>query len=251
MKTIFNFAPAIAVACFSLTACHNDSPEITDGHGLISPAVELLSADDEAEDLSRAEGNVTVADLALNITSADGSYNNTWESINDYDPATAFAPGVYSVSVAYGDNNTEGFDVPAYFAEKNITVEKGKETHVSLKARLTKAMVSVTYTDSFKAYMDSYSATLTTADNSIVFAQDEARAAYVKPGDNTVNVTFKTPAGDPKTQQVASFAAVPHHHYHVKVDMNDGAGSGVAKIIVTLDDSLEDEDVIMELNDKD
>ena len=111
-------------------------------------------------------------------------------------------------------------------------------------------MVSVTYTDSFKAYMDSYSATLTTADNSIVFAQDEARAAYVKPGDNTVNVTFKTPAGGPKTQQVASFAAVPNHHYHVKVDMNDGAGSGVAKIIVTLDDSLEYEDVIIELNDK-
>lgn len=248
MNIYSKFALFIGLASiFPLTACQNDDAPTADKDGYIMPTAVLLTVDDEIR-VARADAEVTASDLALTISSASGDYTNTWKSITEYDPKTKFEPGSYTISVAYGDNDSEGFDVPAYYDSHQVEVTKGKTTNVSLKAKLTKAMVSVTYTDAFTSYISTYSANVTTAvQKAIEFAQGETRAAYITPGTTSVNISFTTQSGKTDSQQVAQFQAKAHCHYHVKVDLANSAGG--AKIVVSVDDSLASQDVIIDLKD--
>ena len=240
-------------AAVSMTSCHDDLQRNSDGgQGGIMPNVELnTSVESSQKSSSRAVGDITVDDLSLTIKSADGSYSNTWNSVADYDPETKFKVGSYTAEAAYGDPTKEGFDCPAYFGAQDIEVLENQQTPVSLTATLANSMVSITYTDNFKEYMSSWDANLhSTGGTYIYYSQNEERPAYVQPGSVKMNVSFTTPAGDYASLEVASFQAVERHHYHITVDLNNGGGSGDAVLIISFDDSLDQEPVYIELGDE-
>lgn len=237
--------------CLSFSSCHDEiSPSGDSRQGSISPLVELNTAvNTSSKYASKAGPDVTVDDLTLTISSEDGSFTKSWTPLTEYDPETLFAIGNYNVEVSYGDVNSEGFECPAYAGSQKVTVRENETTPVSITATLANTMVSIEYTDAFKKYMADYDANIHSAGGQYVyFWKEETRPAYLAPGDLTLNISFTKPNGQSATVQAAKFKAVARYHYHVKVDMENGAGDGV--IIISLDETVDQEEYRIELSDE-
>jgi hypothetical protein len=235
----------------SITACHEDIGISGGGSvGKIAPHIELnTTVESSKKSASRAETGITANDLALKITAEDGSYSGSWNSLSDFPSDNTFAVGNYLVEALYGSVETEGFESPAYYGSQNITVHEDETTDVSLTATLANTMLSVDYTDAFKNYMTSWSAEAHSAGGEyIYFTQDETRPAYMRPGTVTLNVEFTKPNGTSAKLQVAQFNGVARHHYHMTVDIENGAGDAVLKVIY--DDALDTETVEIDLSDE-
>jgi hypothetical protein len=111
-------------------------------------------------------------------------------------------------------------------------------------------MVSVEYSDAFKGYMTDWSAELhSTGGEYQYMAKGETRPCYLRPGTVTVNVEITKPNGKTAKLYVAEFTAEAQHHYKLTVDMNEGAGAGSAELVVKYDDTLVQEDVVIDLSD--
>ncbi len=251
-KTVMMGFGAIAIA--ALSGCSDEMGGYGSGKGCINPAVDV---DTEAvtsrssEPLSRAEyGDITKDMLSLRITKADGSYQKTWDKLADFASGQAFTVGDYTVEAFYGDDAVEGFEAPAFSGSTNISVADGRTTNVALTATLSKAMLSIEYTEAFKDFMQAYSAEYTTAaGNTFAVAADELRPVYVAPGDVTVKVKVTTPAGKEATFNVATVKAEAKYHYHIKADVNNGEVGG-SVLTVTFDENLATEIVEISLDDK-
>lgn len=190
---------------------------------------------------SRAEyTDITPADLSVRLTSSDGSFSETWNSVSEFPLDRTFKAGRYTMEVFYGDEDTEGFESPAFYGSQNLVVEENLTTPVHVVAGVVNSMVSVVYTDNFKDYMTSYSAEVHSAGGEYIeFATDETRPAYVKPGRVTLSVDFVKPNGNGGKLEVASFDAVAARHYTVTVDLGNG-GAGSATIVIDIDETLAD-----------
>lgn len=190
---------------------------------------------------SRAEyTDITPADLSVRLTSSDGSFTETWNSVAEFPLDRTFKAGKYTMEVFYGDEDTEGFESPAFYGTQNLVVEENLTTPVHVVAGVVNSMVSVVYTDNFKDYMTSYSAEVHSAGGQYIeFATDETRPAYVKPGRVTLSVDFVKPNGNGGKLEVASFDAVAARHYTVTVDLGNG-GAGSATIVIDIDENLAD-----------
>lgn len=244
------FGALASIALLAMTACGHESNAPATGKGGLAPGVQLnTSVESSKATQARSGEEITVADLALTIKSADGTYNETWASVNDYPADKLFPIGNYTVEAAYGDPKDEGFEKPAYFGTADVTVAEGTTTPVSLTATLANAMVSISYTDTYVKYMQSYSATLhSTGGQYLVFTQDETRPAYLNPGKVTLTATFTKPgASAPVSLKVADFDALARHHYHITLDIENGAGDAILK--VEFDEMLAEETVTIELSD--
>lgn len=194
---------------------------------------------------SRSEyTEVKPSDLSITLTSADGKYTKTWGSVDDFDTSFEFNVGAYTIEATYGDENTEGFESPHFYGSSVIRVEENQTTTVSLKASVANAIVDVTYTDAFKAYMKAYRAEVHSAGGSyLTIAQDQTRPVYVKGGQTEVSVEFTKPNGNGAKLNVIDFTAEAGHFYHVSIDLTDGSGSTEA-IKISLDEDLADADPI-------
>lgn len=241
---------ALAVASCALTISACSSEPSTTGNqsdGQLAPDVSVNRIVTMGSGQStQLQQQVSVSDLALRITAADGSYSAQWPSVAKFDPKTDFQAGKYLVEAYYGDADVQGFDCPAFYGSQNVEVKAGETTPVSLTATLANAMVSVTFSDQFVNYMTAYSAEVATAAGSVDIAADEQRPAFVSAAGVAVNVTFTQPSGKTATVKVAQFDAQAAHHYTVNVGLQ-GAGAGNAAITVTFDDSLASAPVIIDL----
>lgn len=239
-----------------LSACGEESrPASGELKGRISPAVDVdtqvTSAVSAGASESRAEASdVTVDDLRLTLTPADGSAPQSWENVSSFPVDNLFPVGDYTLEASYGDPATEGFGCPAFYGSTTLKVKENQTASVSLTATLANTMVSVDYTDAFREYMTAWNAELHSVGsaNYIFYSQTETRPAYLTPGTVTVDQTFTMPNGKEATVEVANFTAEAKHHYHLTVDVNNG---GVGKVVleITFDDSLEIEPVLINLDD--
>lgn len=242
-------------AAISFISCHDDIGinEDSAGKGRITPRVDLNTAvESSKKETSRADiSDITVHDLSLTIKSEDGSYSNTWASVDDYDPETSFKVGKYTIEASYGNSKKEGFECPVFFGTQDIEVLENQQTPVHLTASLANSMLSITYTDEFKRYMKEYDANIHSSGGQYVYyAQNETRPAYINPGQTNVNVSFVTPAGQSASLQIAKFNAEARHHYHLTIDLNNGTGSGTAVLVIVFDETLDQENLEIELNDE-
>lgn len=99
-KTIISGASVVAL-CLLAASCDSELVRGGSGAGYLAPNVDL---DDDVIELtgkteSRAEGEalppadpaaITVQDLSLRVTSEDGSFMKTWETLAGYDATTEF-----------------------------------------------------------------------------------------------------------------------------------------------------------------
>lgn len=241
-----------AAALMLLTAC-NDGMYMGDGTGTITPFVSydpsVVTARSNSGSRAAEIGDITVDDLTLTLTADDGSVNETFLAAN-FPTDKAFTVGKYTMTASYGDPDDEGFEKPAVYGEAQLSVNEGKATQVSLTATPSKAMVSLAFDEALLNYMSDISARLQTAGGTAVdYPATETRPAYLKPGNVTLSVDFTKPNGKSGSVEVATFSAEARYHYHMAVKLGgDGAGT-IETIVITFDDNLQQEEVIVDISD--
>lgn len=228
-----------------LAGCGEDVMTSGKGEGKLYPVVSLDSEVLSAS--SRAGGDITVDDLSLRLVSEDGSFSQTWDKVSDFSTEETFKVGNYTLEAFYGADTNEGFESPYYYGAAQLTVHEDKETAVSLTASLANAMVSITFSDSFKSYMDAYNANITSSTGSnFYYGPAETRPVYVKTGSTQVSVTYTKPNGTTETVRPSAFNAEAKHLYRVNFNLTNE--SGKAYLTISFDDSVEQEDVIIDLS---
>ena len=101
-------------------------------------------------------------------------------------------PSVYTAKAWKGDGSTEGFDQPYLEGKSDFTVKEGEVTPVTILCKLANAKLKIAYTDRFKEYFASYSASVSTGEgNTVEYKQGEERFAYFAAGKLAVNVAVK------------------------------------------------------------
>lgn len=239
-----------AVSLLLFSAC-DDSLTLSKGTGTIFPLVDV----DPTVVTSRSSragseiGDLTASDLTLTLTSADGSVNESF-AYPDFPTDKAYPVGEYTLTASYGSDSEEGFEKPAVSGSCSLTVSEGKASKPSIVAIPSKAMVALEFDEGLLNYMTSVSARLHSAGGTYVeYPVTETRAAYLKPGNTTVSVSFTKPNGKEGNLEVANFNAEAQHRYTLALKLGgDGYGSAEA-ITVKYDDMLELEDVSVDISD--
>lgn len=251
-------AALVAVAALALTACNDDNPWAgLAGKGGISLRLKTDAAVKDAVP-TRATETLEAPDaslFAIKAEKTDGSYTGNWNSITEFNNyEDGFSVGRYTVSASYGDIEKEGFDSPAYYGETEVMVLEGEPAFAEITATLANTMVSVDFTDAFKTYFEDYSVTLHSEGHSYqtVNSADTGRPVYLAPGHVELAVTITRLNGgkmETTTIQPADFDALARHHYHVTLDFN-GGNVGEGQFSIIFDDSMTQEDVVIDLTDE-
>lgn len=252
MKKKFMSAGLTGLVCvLMLSGCGDDfTPGSNSPTGAIMPLLDLDARPLSVDNASRAGESVSAGDLAIRLTSADGTYSKEWASVSEFPADQQFKVGEYQFEAYYGRLDDEGFEKPYYYGSQNIKVTDGGTTKVAVTATLANTMVSVDYTEAFTKYMTSYSSELHSDGGAyIYYAADESRPAYLKPGNISLNVTMTKPNGKTATLQAAKFTGKERYHYHVTVDLNKGE-VGEAVLVISFDDNLDMEPVEIDLSDE-
>lgn len=244
----------LAAACAGLTSCSDESPwGGSDSEGGIRLD---LSTDGRVMRQTRADEAVSpmVPDgdsFAISLTKSDGSYSKNWSSVEGFNRESAFPIGDYDVVATYGDVNVEGFELPAYRGVTQVHVSPGAVSDAHITATLANAMVTIKYTDDFKANFSAYSASIQTEGHDyVVFAQNEDRPAYISPSEVKLNLTLTNAAGESVTIRPAGFTANARHHYAVTIGVTDDSVTGDLALDVVFDEDVVAETVEVPLGDE-
>lgn len=238
-----------------ISSCGDDPSSGTPLVGRISPIVEIDGSIISATCTPASRANegfpVAVTDLKLKLTSDDGSFAQEWESVNDFDETQDFKVGDYTLEAYYGkEEDNEGYSKPHIYGSQDISVKYDCTTNVALKAEMKNSRVFVRYTDAFKSYMTSYSATILTQKGKYIdMPGDETSPAYVTPGEVTVNLTFTTANGKTAIIEAAKFDAVAKTEHVVTMDIEGGDAGADAVLKIIFDDTVAAEDVDIDLSD--
>ena len=254
--TQFKYLGALAASAAMMLASCSDDVVIngSDGQGKLDVRLDVNSSVLASKAESRAfadNGVVTADDLAISLSSPDGSYTKEWSSIADLAANPTVGVGDYTISAHFGSIDAQGFDSPYYYGSADIKVRENETTTVALTAQLANSMFTISYTDGLKKHMAAYSAELQAAGlDPQAYPADEVRPIYVKPGNVDVYVNIEKLNGVKARLLAASVQAEPRHHYHVTVDVNNGDAGGEGRLVVTFDDSLQAEDFVVDLSDE-
>lgn len=229
-------------------SCSDDYSPSGSGFGQINPRIDLDGTALQARG-SRDASEISVNDLSLKLTSSDGTFTKSWNSVSEFDNTEEFKVGTYTMEASYGALESEGFDSPYYYGTAYVTVLENRVSPVELIAKLANSMVSVEYTDAFKGYFKAYSLQLHSEGGAYIdYAAGETRPAYLRPGKVTVLASVTKPNGVSATLEAASFEAVARHHYTVTIDVNNG-NAGDVQMVISFDDSVGKEDIVIDLSD--
>lgn len=247
---LFSHAMLTAI-CLLISSCSEDNPWVEKGVGYIAPKIST-SVDIKRSTSTRAE-NISAPDaaqFALSLEKADGSIKKNWPTFSAFQTDEKFKIGTYTMAASYGNIDEEGIERPYFYGEATFDVKEDQTTEVNITASLANSMVSVIYTDAFKKYFTDWSATLHSEGGAyIAIPKGEDRPVYVKPGNISLLIAFTKQNGNAATYQPAEFKALPRHHYKLTFDVNGGE-IGDGKLVITFDDSLEEDDVEIDLSDE-
>lgn len=252
MKKFILSGMAALASMSLLVSCSDDwGVNSSEAVGHISPSFDLdketissRSQDPTSQSANLRATEITVADLSLRLTKADGTYSHEWAKIADFPVEQDFAIGDYTLEAFYGDVAQQGFDLPSYSGSQTITVMDGQTTKPSITATMSKSMVTIQYTDAFQKYMSDWSAEV----NGIAYVKDESRPVYITPGDAVIRIKVTKPNGMGGEFTLDKIEAKARYHYVVTVDVNEG-NVGDATLTVTFDDNLINEDIDIDISD--
>lgn len=252
---IRNQAILLSLVALGLGACSEDNPWASQrGKGGIDLKLSASADVKDAIPLVRSGAPELVApdaaNFAIELRNMETDMAQTWQTLEDFNAEGSFDVGVYTLTAFYGNEHECGFDKPYFKGEATVNVFEGRETAVEVTAELANSMLSIDYTDEFKAYFADYSVTAHTAGESMVnFSSNETRAGFVTPGEVVLELALVKPGGESTRINASTFPAVARHHYHVTFNVNADPVGGAA-IVITFDDSLTQEDVTISLTDE-
>lgn len=252
---IRNQAILLSLVALGLGACSEDNPWASQrGKGGIDLKLSASADVKDAIPLVRSGAPELVApdaaNFAIELRNMETDMAQTWQTLEDFNAEGSFDVGVYTLTAFYGNEHECGFDKPYFKGEATVNVFEGRETAVEVTAELANSMLSIDYTDEFKAYFADYSVTAHTAGESMVnFSSNETRAGFVTPGEVVLELALVKPGGESTRINASTFPAVARHHYHVTFNVNADPVGGAA-VVITFDDSLTQEDVTISLTDE-
>lgn len=248
----------LLVGSLSLSSCGEDPAGGKSGKGSIAPLVGVDAGFLGMDVITKAGGDITTDDLSLTVTSSDGSFNQTWDSFSDFNPEEEQFPiGDYTVEVAYGDREAEGFDnkvIAAYYDSQDIKILEGAATPVELTASRTHAIVNIKYTEAFEHYIKSGAVDLiSSTGNGITYVYNddkpETRSSLIVPGRTKVLVDIEKYNGKwIHNVEAANFVTEARGIYTVTLDVNEGS-LGSASLSVVIDDNVTEEVIEVDISD--
>lgn len=252
MKKIFLMGLGVLATASLIVSCADDlTSGISKGNGRINPDVRLntetmksRSASRAADDDEAQADQIEVSDLSLRISKADGSESWNWERIGQFDSEKQFAIGDYNIEAYYGDPAQQGFGLPAYLGSQTITVRDGEVTRPSITATLANSMILLQYTEQFQNYMQDWSAEV----NGIAYGRDVESPIYVTPGTAEISLSIKKANGTEATFTLDPLEVQARYQYVITIDITNGAGDAVLNI--TFDESMDQDEIEIDLSDK-
>lgn len=237
-----------------LGACADENPwRFSDGEGGIAPTV-ATSTEIRKSVAVRSETNLDAPDVenfGLTLTKTDGSYSKTWASTTLFPTDQGFKVGTYTMTAFYGALEDEGFERPCFIGESGeFEVLEDRTSNVEITATLANSMVSIAYTDAYRRYFKDWQAKLHSEGGAYVdYPKEETRPVYLRPGHVVIALTITKPNGVSATLQPADFDAEAQHHYRITFDVYEGE-VGEAQLRIIFDDTVEEENVEIDLSDE-
>lgn len=198
-----------------------------------------------------------VADFQVKVAKLDGSYSESFSTVEDFVNKGSFPAGSYEIEAWYGEPGSQGFVksgeedyAHAYYYGKstNITVMEGQTTEVQLSASLNNAIIVIEYTDAFKTYFTDWSTSVQTSGYSPVDFGAEEGLSYVIPGTVNVTISAELPNGNRISLSPGSFDVAAQHMYKMRYNIYDGEVGKADRLEITFDDSLETEPIYIDLS---
>lgn len=253
MKQLMHLGFA-ACAALVLAGCGEEAFVQTGGTGRLRADVDVnpsvLTSRSARATSSGGVVSIDASELMLHLTSADGEWSKSWESVEALNDDCEVPAGTYKMMATYGSPESQGFEMPYFYGEADVTVRTGETTETGLTASLANAMMTVTYGQGMADYLTAYSAELQCVGGIIEYAQGEERPAYVRTGEVAVYVNVTKPNGKSGRLLAGTVTAEPRHHYFLNIDMNAGAGAGDAQLVVTFDEDLVTDEYAIDLSDE-
>ena len=164
-----------------------------------------------------------VEDFAVTLSEAMTGVSYTWSRYSQFSQNQQYIAGDYTVRVDYGSIDNEGFDSPWFTGEVPVSISAGEVANVEVMATLASTVVSISYTDAFKAYFSDWSVMAHSAGGAYVtFERDETRVAYLRPGDVSVLLNLTFPTGEAVTISPLTINdAKARCHYGIVMDVAD------------------------------
>lgn len=242
----------LGFAVFFCISCSQEKENSGVGHGSFTLSLKpdynvipvLRSSDTESSETPSAD------DFTIRLTTEDGSYSKEWSSLADIPADATFDTGYYTLYAYYGSLENEGFGTPFYHGETQFSIRDGENTPVDVTCSLGHVKISIEYSEAFRKYFAAYETTVhTVGGKEVVFAQDETRSAYVRPGDISLKIALTKPNGVAATYEPAKIiGATAKQHYIITFDVSQSVGAAVVSI--TFDSNTEVEPITIDVSDE-
>lgn len=243
----------MSIAACLFTSCSKEDMGDVDRYGSLNVALNvdesLLEVSAEVD--KRSGTSVNVNEFGLILENAEGEVVKTWEKYSELNVGDQFKIGSYRLTASYGDVNVEGFENPCYQGVESFEITEADTENVDVTCTLANSMVSISYSDAFKGYFSDYEISIhSEGGENIVFNKDEMRACYMCPSDIYMSMTLTNQVGTTTTFSPGVIVkAQARHHYKVKLDVNNG-NMGTAQLIIGFDDTVTNEDIVIDLSDE-
>lgn len=212
----------------------------------------ILVDTENIDSSTRAEG-VDINTFDVVITNQAGEQMAAFKYGERPEEPIALEAGVYNIVMSSEPMVGAEWEKPVYGAEREVIITRKQTTEVKdIVCKLRNIKVSVAYAADIKEQLDPALTTMTVAlaDNSLVYAIDEARGGYFAPiaEENTLQLTFKCRYidGDKDiimTNEISGVKAAQWRKINVVIQH---AADGTAHIGIVCDTWTYDEEVIFD-----
>lgn len=207
-------------------SCKQDENNLSTIGGYID--IKLSADSNVLESESRSVRSYTpdIGDFGLKVSKWSGEIFAQWDKFSDF-RTTGVPAGKYKVEAYYGDKNEEGFDALSYYGSSQVSTGNDEIVETSVVCTINKALVSISYTDSFKDYFKSYKGYISTSKgNKVVYEDGEERSAYFVPGELDVFLEVtRDGVADTVRLNPTTFKAAARTEYRLTMDVDAGTST--------------------------
>lgn len=207
-------------------SCKQDENNLSTIGGYID--IKLSADSNVLESESRSVRSYTpdIGDFGLKVSKWSGEIFAQWDKFSDF-RTTGVPAGKYKVEAYYGDGEEEGFDALSYYGSSQVSTGNDEIVETSVVCTINKALVSISYTDSFKDYFKSYKGYISTSKgNKVVYEDGEERSAYFVPGEQDVFLEVtRDGVADTVRLNPTTFKAAARTEYRLTMDVDAGTST--------------------------
>lgn len=207
-------------------SCKQDENNLSTIGGYID--IKLSADSNVLESESRGVRSYTpdIGDFGLKVSKWSGEIFAQWDKFSDF-RTTGVPAGKYKVEAYYGDGEEEGFDALSYYGSSQVSTGSDEIVETSVVCTINKALVSISYTDSFKDYFKSYKGYISTSKgNKVVYEDGEERSAYFVPGELDVFLEVtRDGVADTVRLNPKTFKAAARTEYRLTMDVDAGTST--------------------------